>query len=161
MSGSVGTGASSNSASVFVELNSADISQIDKNLQGLSNEIRNKTLEKALLAGADIALSAARVKVARRTGNLFNSLKKQKVSEPGAVIARVYASRSGSNRGGYYAHLVEYGHKKIMRRGRKLIYVGFQPADPFIRPALEENTGEILKTVGTTIEKTVEGFKGN
>ena len=62
-------------------------------------------------------------------------------------------------KGGYQAHLIEYGHRKVVRDklGRK-IFKGFQPPNPFFRNTMQKNERLILSIFQDTLrKKLIEG----
>ena len=72
-----------------------------------------------------------------RTGNLRKSIrkKKSKFIDGGYIVSATGRNRTGDK--GYHAHLVEFGHVKVLW-GRRT--KGRVPPHPFIRPALDKGT---------------------
>lgn len=83
----------------------------------------------AARAGMQVALDVAKQKVPKRTGGLQRSMFVQTAKRPesGVVVAKLAFRRPAGN----HAHLIEKGTR-------------FMPAQPFIRPAMDESHQKIL-----------------
>lgn len=130
-----------------------DIQHLTYVLGNMGPQIRDKLLKKTMRSAAkDIVLPHAQRLVLVRTGKLGVSLTvgTQK-KDPNTILYRVYASTAGG-RGGWYAHMIERGHKFVVRKREGKVVVGYYPAHPFLRPALEENSQKILSYMLTEIQ---------
>lgn len=62
-------------------------------------------------------------------------------------------------KGGYQAHLIEFGHRKVVRvkttSGYKKVLKGFQPAQPFFRPVIDNNESLILAVFRSRLSKLI------
>lgn len=139
---------------ITVQFTDASIAQIDQNLKGLGSELQNKVMRKAIYDNIDPVWDDAQLHVPVRRGILKSSIVKQRISEFDAPGARVTVKRPG----GYYAHLVEYGHRVVVRGGH---VVGHVAARPFMRPALENNAERVVQRVGAAVAIAVQKYKGN
>lgn len=89
--------------------------------------------------------------------------------ETGALRAAIRSGRYRTSRafasgyvwigkkGGYQAHLIEYGHRQFAGKGRKKKLVGFIPANPFFRPTIDNNKEQILRIFRERLEQLVKG----
>ena len=149
-----------NSAGKFiVRFDPEDMRRVDTMLRTLPGELRNKVLGQAIVDAAQPVLHAARSKVPVRTGRLAASLKVGRIDEPGAVGARVYASRTGGDIGGYYAHLVEFGHRLVILSKTGLYEKGTIPGQPFLGPALVENVSKVVSEIAASVRRRIEKVK--
>jgi HK97 gp10 family phage protein len=101
-------------------------------------------LDKAAKAGADIVLAAAKQKVPVDTGELRDSLilKKSKTKKPNIKSEYYVTKKSGAK---HFAP-VELGTSKMK-------------AQPFLRPAIDENKRNIAKTVNDEVLKAIGRIK--
>ncbi|TXH19319.1 MAG: hypothetical protein E6R03_00730 [Hyphomicrobiaceae bacterium] len=141
---------------VQTEVRKEDLDALLSELKGFTETVRKKVVVESMMAGGNVHLSATKRLVPRgRTGNLRASLMITKLGKQGDSVggARVLARRSSQTKGGYYAHLVERGHRIfLIIRGRKRVYIGHWPGRPFMRPALEQNKQPILSEIVKTAQ---------
>lgn len=97
-------------------------------------------LDKAAMEGAQIVLNDAKNKAPVDTGKLRDSLilKKSKVKNP-KVRGEYYVSKKS---GAEHFAPVELGISKMK-------------AQPFLRPAVDENMGKVAKTINTEVLKAL------
>jgi HK97 gp10 family phage protein len=132
---------------VTVALNEADISALAKQLLVFDDKVKKKVVVDAMFAGGKVCLEAAKLLVPVRKGELRRSLGIVRFSKGDGIGARVLARRKGFP-GGYYAHLVERGHVNVMvTRNKKKVEIGHSPAQPFMRPAVENNKEKIIQAI--------------
>jgi len=135
--------------------------ELGKFFDELPNDIRKKTGIAALRKGAKPMLEEAKRKVPVKTGELRNSLEVKTKRTARIPVVKVQASK---RKGGYHAHLVEYGTAAHDIRN-VLIGNVFYPVihhpgtspQPFMRPAFLQKKDETLKIVLESI--TTEAVK--
>lgn len=114
---------------------------IDK-LNTLPPKLENKVVRSAVRKGTNKLRDSARDKVAVDTGNLKKSIVTMGYRESGKIAFKVAVIRrkAKSAKSPYYAHFVEFGTSKM-------------PAQPYMRPALDESEEEVLQTTVDYIKK--------
>ena len=140
------------------------LDELKKAFDLLPKRVAVKAASKAVREGAKIIQKAARAKVPVDTGNLRRSIsvkilnKKRDAMQVAALIGpgTGYFSKRGKNKGkrandGFYGFFVEYGTAKTA-------------AEPFMRPAYDENTGavqqKIMDVIGEAIEAEAQKLYG-
>ena len=109
------------------------------------NRISETTLDSAALDGAEIVKKDAKERVPVDSGDLKSAIdiiRKEKSKNPGKRAAYQIGVRWKSKKspeGVNYGACVEFGHRA--KNG------GQVPAKPFLRPAVDSNRSEIMKTV--------------
>lgn len=145
---------------IQTEINEQDLKNLASTLEAFKEAVQKKIVIDAMMAGGSIHLTTAkRLAIRGRTGNLRKSLQIIKLRKKGNSIggARVFAQKSKATPGGYYAHLVERGHRIfLITRGKKKVYIGFWPGRPFMRPALENNRARIISEIISTAAEGAE-----
>lgn len=134
------------------------IEGLDKLRQDLKNVGEDITdmMEDATMAGADVVVAEAKENSRRggdefphrRTGTLFRSIK---VLDKRKKLSRVEVDAGSPVE---YARRLEYGFMDTDRLGRRYN----QKPRPFLRPALEENTGEIELAIEKKIGQIVSRY---
>lgn len=153
----------SNRSYVVVSLDPTSVEKVSANLRQFTNEMRNTILASAIHKAADIPLAQAIMRAPVRTGRLVFALGKRRIRDPGAIGSYISAYRRG---GAPYAHLVEYGHRIVVRVRRRSGFgtvqqvKGHVPARPFLRPALETTTLPVLSSVAENTRLSVDRMKG-
>ena len=114
---------------------------IDK-LNTLPPKLENKVVRSAVRKGTNKLRDSARDKVAVDTENLKKSIVTMGYRESGKIAFKVAVRRrkAKSAKSPYYAHFVEFGTSKM-------------PAQPYMRPALDESEEEVLQTTVDDIKK--------
>lgn len=121
-----------------------DFSQLPRNL-------RERSLKRAARKSGNLIRDRAKAKVPSRTGKLRDSIT---ATVRLADLFTIEAEIGPRRKQGWYAHFVEFGHK-LVRRGR---LVGNVAAKPFLRPAADQSTPEVINIVTTEVDKEVERF---
>ena len=155
------------------------LKELSQQLLALAKEFdeSGEIVEKALFAAANVVLDDAKSRAPVKTGRLrdsgyattvrFNNyipdpkrLRKIKPRPGTAVVA--FSSRK--------AHLLEYGtgphvikpkRGKMLKIGENFVPIAHHPgsrAHPFLRPALDENQGEIIRVMEREIEKGIDAL---
>lgn len=135
------------------------LEELQKTLKALGKDIAD-VLEEGTLAGADVVVRAAQENSRkggdnfphRITGNLFRNI---------AQVSPISVERSsercevmvGSTMN--YAMRLEKGFNDTDSRGRRY----HQPPRPFLRPALDENTGEVERAIALKLEKLIRSYR--
>lgn len=114
--------------------------ELTRRLQMLSDAVAADALKEAALAGAEVVLADAKVRVPVRTGNLRDSLE--------ANVSLVQRDRAevevGPNDDGFYGYWIERGKK------------GYA-AHPFLRPALDENCDKAIAHARKVLAEKIKG----
>jgi len=130
-------------------------------LKDFPHKIQETVLDGAVGAGATVIKKAAQKNLRQngsvKSGNLFRSLKTQKVKKAHGIY-RIFTDRSGP-----HSHLVEFGtgprrlkEPHYAKLGGNWVWVehtGSMPAKPFFRPALDENKPEVLRAMMVRMAK--------
>ena len=132
--------------------------QLKEALLALPKHLRGPILQEALVAGADPVRTAAADRARIRRGPrrrpetiaLADSIKIT-LGEQDSTHAEVHVGTRKPT-----AHLVEFGHAKVIGRGTSRETIGQVPAYPFLRPALDENKEEALARTGEVLGKEIE-----
>jgi HK97 gp10 family phage protein len=132
--------------------------QLEAVLLQLPEAIRGEILQQALVAGADPVRTAAADNARTRrwprrrpeSVALADSIKIT-LGAQDATHAEVDVGTKKRT-----AHLVEFGHAKVVGRGNDRVTIGQVPAYPFLRPALDEHKEEALDRIGEALGKEIE-----
>ena len=120
------------------------IKELARDIDKLSASFGRTTLRTALRNGGKPVVKTAKAHVAVDEGDLKRALiGKAKVDRKGEGQVRIGARRGGKFKG-YHAHFIELGTSK-------------QPAQPYLRPALDENERVILSEFVDAINRTIAG----
>jgi len=119
-------------------------------IEKLPQEIQKRALKSALTLGARVIAKNARKRARKESGALKKSIGLVVRSKPNDQYA-VIGARSGftteykgkMRNPAKYAHLVEFGTSTA-------------PANPFLRPAVEESRQEVFNKMSQGIEKAVD-----
>lgn len=139
------------------------LKELNAKLKALPDKLAVKVLKGALMEAAQPILHAARSKAPVDTGLLVSSIKvRSGVSIRRGVVRATVGTSSGDYHGDeFYAAFIEYGH----RQGKRTRWVKakgklgklqaavekagdsrpFVPAQPFMRPAFDENKEKALR----------------
>lgn len=109
-----------------------DASEVNAMLSRLSDAGRGRALGSALLAGALLVEGDAKRRAPVDTGTLRNSIRAEQQSDTEATVGTPVE----------YAPFVEYGTSR-------------QAAQPYLRPALEQNRDAIVATVTQVIRNAL------
>lgn len=143
--------------SISIKLENLD--KVNQLMRELPAAIRMKVLRQVVLSGARIFKDeVVRRAPVGRTGRLSDSItvRRGRASETGLreELARVLVAR-GKGKGGYYSHLVEFGHVIVVRRNRRTIYRGYYPGRPFMRPGFDAKKDEVMRVMLEQTRKKV------
>lgn len=114
-------------------------SEYQRKLKALTESIRRRLLERAVLLGAQIALVAAKALAPRRSGELIAGMAIHISQADGTHSATAYV---GWNKKQFYGLFAEKGTFR-------------QTARPFLRPALDSNRERIVRTMRATIIQSI------
>lgn len=109
--------------------------EMKKKLAGLSDAVAGAKVRIALRAGALVVLNSAKERVPVRTGTLRRSLAIE--DGPGPLEVSIGSDVE-------YAPYVEFGTSKMAAR-------------PYLRPALDENIGEVQTVIGEALWELLQG----
>lgn len=113
------------------------------NVKAILQSLSGDRLGRAVMAGGFVLETAAKMKTPVDTGNLVNSITTELTSSDDAsAYAQV-------GTGAEYAEPVEYGH--ITTGGTNV------PAQPYMRPALDETSETIKATIARFAKMQIEG----
>lgn len=106
-------------------------------LREIERRVLNQGLKDAYTSGAEVVRADAERRAPRgETLLLSGSMKAEWDS-------RTKRARVGPGREAYYGFFQEFGTSR-------------HPAQPFLRPALDANRGEVLRIVGMKLKQTIE-----
>ena len=144
--------------------------QLQKFLNTFPVKLERRIVKRALKPGASLISKAAKSIVSRKSGKLRKAIAVRNVKNRMSV--QVYVRRGkGQKNDGWYAHMVEKGtkpHKIKPYKGRKKVLAAGgviygrsvrhpgAKAMPFMKPALEQNVPEVLKTVASRMSLLIE-----
>ncbi len=131
--------------------------ELGEAMKTLRADVAGKVARQAVAAGAGIVRKAARQGAPVDSGNLQAAIvmkreRQTRLTEEYIVAPRkgktrdVKAAKRGEGRLGkdaYYAHMVEFGTVKM-------------PAQPFLRPALENNTQAATDAIARRLKQRIE-----
>lgn len=114
----------------------------DRVLQSSMNKavkvVRDEAIQNAPRGRRDYFRKSTRY----RPGSLKKSIKSRAFFDgPYSIAASVYAR----NKDAYYAHMVEFGHKRVIVSGRRKIDKGYQAPNPFMTRAYDSKKEEVIK----------------
>lgn len=126
-------------------------------MQTLSDDMRTKVARQAVAAGAGVVRKAARDNAPVDSGNLKASLIMKRIKDTNLTEEYIVTPRKGKTRDGksakrgqgklgkdaYYARFVEFGTVKA-------------PAQPFMRPALEDNVQRATNAIADRLAARIK-----
>lgn len=130
-----------------------ELQKMEKGLQSFPKKVAKKILNLALKKGAKVLSDAIKKEVPVRLGALKESIddKGKKISDVEQIHIVGSYNRPGSKQPTNYAHLVEYGHKWVVMRGKKVIAAGTKAPQPYMRPAFDNTREEVQQVIAETI----------
>ena len=152
------------------ELNIVGFDKVNEIFTKLSEEIAGKIGQQAVKAATNILLDGAKARVPEgKTGKLADSLMIRPVKgmlQDGKIAYQVFASRS-KGKGGWHAHLVEFGTKphdikNVIIKGNfyPLIHHPGAKPQPFLRPTVAEDGQKAVNELSKTLyEKAFRKLK--
>lgn len=126
-----------------VKISIDGVKELNDLLQKLPDKIEKKALDNAMRTGANVVKKAAQSKAPVNTGLLRDSIKVKKDSsqqKAGAFQVGIFKERKKHYP--FYAHMIEFGTSKMQ-------------AQPFLRPAFDENRAEALKRIVERLAKSI------
>ena len=137
------------------------IEEIARNLEAVSDRIKRRALRAGMTRAGKLIERDAKRRVPVRMGRLRQAIEfDPKIrARSGDLVGKVLARRGPNNKGGYYAHLVERGHKLFRTTRTKKYFIKHVPADPFMRPALETNVGPSIELIRRAVKSEVDRFR--
>lgn len=158
-------GKSGFSAALRVEIKNDALAALDTSLQKIPDTLaRGKVQERALREAAKVALEGAKRRTPYQTGELRRSLSIAIPRLGGAkqylIGADIYAKRSAQTPGGYYAHLVELGHRVFKTTRTRRIERRSAPAQPFMLPTLEQDAQKIIDAYVNRVSAELKKLEG-
>lgn len=119
----------------------------------VSQAVRNRVVRRPLAAALTPISKAAKNNVPVHRGFLKKSIGKKVKAYPGGVWGGV-----GPRTGGQFVHVDENGKRHVPANYAHLIEFGTEkmPAQPFLRPALDQNRQKALTILRTGIGKNIE-----
>lgn len=140
-----------------VSISLTGIEEIDQVLRGLPKQVTHQILTAGHADAAKPLITAAQVKVRKKTGDLAASIgvKKTNLKKTGAIGLVQVGPLRGGNKNGYHGHLIEFGHKIVTRSGRQ---VGYSRKFPFMEPSFNATKGLIEQGIKVFIAKRLIAY---
>lgn len=107
-----------------------------RNLENMTNRVRNKGMKAGLMAAGEIVRSAAAARAPRLTGKLSQMMTLE-------WEGRKHRAKVGPHKDTYYGDMVERGTSRMA-------------AQPFLRPALDSNRDACFAVMAKELKQTVE-----
>lgn len=128
--------------------------ELEAALKGLDEKIAKSIARKAVKAGAEPILHAARSMVDIDTGKLLESIVIKTGTRKGKSIFATVGTKAGDYKGQtFYGSFLEYGHYAGSRRiGNARTWV---PARPFLRPAFDQNVHKSTNIIQNTLANEI------
>lgn len=142
---------------ITVSISDSSLKKLGADLSRFASAVKKKIAGDAIYDGADVQLQAAKLLVPVDTGDLRKSLARRRKNFRESVGTVVLARRSKQFPGGYYSHLVEKGHRLFRTTNSGLkVFIKHVPAQPFMRPATEQNREAILRRIKESAAEDIE-----
>jgi HK97 gp10 family phage protein len=131
-----------------------ELKKLQNGLKSLPQKVAKRVLQKALKTAAEDMMVEAKSRTRDQTGNLDDSMRTRtkKISD---VAAEAYLEAGA--KGVFYARMVEYGSKWVLRRNGVTIAAGTIAPNPFFRGAfdarVEASAQLIASEVGEGVRK--------
>lgn len=138
------------------------LKELQQELKALPKHIALDMTKEGLIKAGLILRDDARRRTPVRSGNLRKSIQlRRKMRYRGKELlgVQVRSRRSKAFPGGYYAHLVEKGHKLYRTTRWRKIFIKHVPANPFMRPALEQGKGRAIDAAVQEVKKGIAKYK--
>lgn len=125
-------------------------------LRSIAPNLRMKVLKNALMRGAEIYGEEAGRRVPKKTKRLEQSIRpRRRVESFWSEVVWSVAIR-GKGKGGFMAFHIEKGHVMKSRQG---YVIGYYPPHPFMRPAFDTKSPEVIEMVKTRIIEALNKIK--
>ncbi|MBT9134894.1 MAG: hypothetical protein DDT38_01636 [Firmicutes bacterium] len=148
--------------------------ELQKTFENLMHGAQEECVEVALTDAAEVVRADAEKRAPRRTGALARSIRALGVRKTrhGGTILVAAGVKTGSENA-FYAHMVEKGHVIAVAQGRETYTLhrgrvrtrtvtkikGKVAPRPFLRPALDENEGEIMRVFTEALGRAIRQVK--
>jgi len=134
---------------VSITIEIPQLKNFAKGLQDLPEKVARNILGSALKKAGRLLADRTQSIVPRHSGQLQKSIagRAKKITE----VERAYYVETPL----FYAPLIEYGHKWVIKRGNKVIKAGNKGPAPFMRPAFDSTKEEIQNLIATDIGSSV------
>lgn len=133
-----------------------------KELKVLPIELAKKVLYKGLqMGGRRVVQRASALAPYGATGALKASIAQRRanVTNSSYVVGEdVFAKRSKATKGGYYAHLVEYGHDIFRTTRYGKYFIKHYSGQRFMLPAIQQEQNNVIKDVRDTISDKLKNY---
>lgn len=136
-----------------VKMTIPNLARFKKGFQSFPLNLARRTLNQSLKKAGTILLDETKAEVPVDTGDLRDSLggRAKKISDFESNY--FVESTHEKGKGAWHAALVEYGHRWVIMRGKKVLRTGMKPPNPFMRPAFDTKKNEMIEEIATTIDK--------
>lgn len=143
---------------VYAHLDDKSLADVHKSLTSVANRLGAQQIQdKALKAAGKVILEGAKRRMPFKTGELRKSLELTSLKKfESSIGIDVVAKRGKSTPGGYYAHLVEYGHKVFKTTRFRRIRLSDAAPHPFMEPAFREEKESAIQEYKTVISTELE-----
>ena len=130
--------------------------ELKRKLGAAGPQLAARIMRAGLTKGIEIIAQAVLASTPVRTGELRENLVVAVDVAPSGTsgIARV-----GFGKEGYIARFLEYGHRKVVRKGESQEVVGFVPANPFMRRAYESSKEQAREAIIETLHSEVKDIQ--
>lgn len=124
--------------------------ELARKLKTLPREVAARVMRSAVRAGAKVIQENIRQRTPVETGALRDSIKvtTEQVVKNAEVQAIIFSDRKRA----FYAHMVERGHKWVMKRGGRTL-TGYKEAHPFFRPGVDASRAEVARVMRDELAK--------
>lgn len=151
--------------SVYAKLDDDSLRDVHNALSSIASKLDSEKVQKqALKAAGKVILDGAKTRVSVKSGELKKALQVSALKKfSGSIGVDIVAKRGKNTPGGYYAHLVEYGHKVFKTTRFRRIRLSDASPRPFMEPAFREEKERAIEEYKTAmaleIEKIQKGVK--
>lgn len=132
----------------FVDIKISGFPDLNKTLKKLNEKTQTRLIKAALKKGANIILDAAKQNTPSKTGANHMHLKIKTIRKKKSSTNIGFTIQTGTREEldikskGYYPFSLEYGTQDM-------------EAQPYLRPALEDNRDKAIQVVGKSLEKGI------
>jgi HK97 gp10 family phage protein len=130
--------------------------ELKRKLEAAGPQLAARMMRAGLSKGIEIIAQAVLANTPYRTGELQQNLV---VAVDVAPSGTSGVARVGFGKQGYIARFLEYGHRKVVRKGESQEVVGFVPANPFMRRAYESSKEQAREAVIEAIRAELKDIR--
>jgi HK97 gp10 family phage protein len=140
--------ATGRSAAQAASLLRSDTLEVAARIKSITDRrVKTNLLRTSVLAGARVVRDRAKVNAPERTGQLKEDIiARTRRTRRGDKDIRATVTIKNGTRSRHIAHLAEFGTEAHEQRQLNSVHPGAK-AQPFLRPAIDENPSEILDAV--------------